>query len=52
MAKQQTKATYQARLDRVVDHIYGHLDEDIRPECRDRLPLALSLASHLRRHAR
>jgi AraC family transcriptional regulator len=32
MAKQQTKATYQARLDRVVDHIYGHLDEDIRPE--------------------
>ena len=32
MAKQQRKATYQARLDRVVDHIYGHLDEDIRPE--------------------
>jgi AraC family transcriptional regulator len=32
MAKQQTQAAYQARLDRVVDHIYAHLDEDIRPE--------------------
>ena len=32
MAKQQRKATYQARLDRVVDHIYRHLDEDVRPE--------------------
>jgi AraC family transcriptional regulator len=32
MAKQQTEASYQARLDRVVDHIYAHLDEDIRPE--------------------
>jgi AraC family transcriptional regulator len=32
MAKQQTRASYQARLDRVVDHIYAHLDEDIRPE--------------------
>jgi AraC family transcriptional regulator len=32
MAKQQTQASYQARLDRVVDHIYTHLDEDIRPE--------------------
>jgi AraC family transcriptional regulator len=32
MAKQQTQAGYQARLDRVVDHIYAHLDEDIRPE--------------------
>jgi AraC family transcriptional regulator len=32
MAKQQTQLSYQARLDRVVDHIYAHLDEDIRPE--------------------
>jgi AraC family transcriptional regulator len=32
MAKQQTQASYQARLDRVVDHIYARLDEDIRPE--------------------
>jgi AraC family transcriptional regulator len=32
MAKQQTQDSYQARLDRVVDHIYAHLDEDIRPE--------------------
>jgi AraC family transcriptional regulator len=32
MAKQQTQESYQARLDRVVDHIYAHLDEDIRPE--------------------
>src|ERR1700761_5340087 len=32
MAKQRTEASYQARLDRVVDHIYAHLDEDIRPE--------------------
>jgi AraC family transcriptional regulator len=32
MAKLQTQASYQARLDRVVDHIYAHLDEDIRPE--------------------
>jgi AraC family transcriptional regulator len=32
MAKQQTQASYRARLDRVVDHIYAHLDEDIRPE--------------------
>jgi AraC family transcriptional regulator len=32
MAKQQTQGSYQARLDRVVDHIYAHLDEDIRPE--------------------
>jgi AraC family transcriptional regulator len=32
MAKQQTQASYQARLDRVVDHIYAHLDDDIRPE--------------------
>jgi AraC family transcriptional regulator len=32
MAKQQTQASYQARLDRVVDHIYAHLDADIRPE--------------------
>jgi AraC family transcriptional regulator len=32
LAKQQTQASYQARLDRVVDHIYAHLDEDIRPE--------------------
>ena len=32
MAKHQTQAAYQARLDRVVDHIYAHLDDDIRPE--------------------
>jgi AraC family transcriptional regulator len=32
MAKQQTQESYQARLARVVDHIYTHLDEDIRPE--------------------
>ena len=32
MAKLQTQASYQARLDRVVDHIYAHLDEDISPE--------------------
>jgi AraC family transcriptional regulator len=32
MAKHETQASYQARLDRVVDHIYAHLDEDIRPE--------------------
>jgi AraC-like DNA-binding protein len=32
MAKQQTQASYQARLDRVVDHIYARLDDDIRPE--------------------
>jgi AraC family transcriptional regulator len=32
MAKQQTQASYQARLDRVVDHIYAHLDEDMWPE--------------------
>jgi AraC family transcriptional regulator len=32
MTKQQTQESYQARLDRVVDHIYAHLDEDIRQE--------------------
>jgi AraC family transcriptional regulator len=32
MTKQQTQAAYQVRLDRVVDHIYAHLDEDINPE--------------------
>jgi AraC family transcriptional regulator len=32
MAKPQTQASYQARLDRVVDHIYAHLDEDVRAE--------------------
>jgi AraC family transcriptional regulator len=32
MAKQQTLDSYQARVDRVVDHIYAYLDEDIRPE--------------------
>ena len=32
MSKQQTQASYQARLDRVVDHIYAHLDEEICPE--------------------
>jgi AraC family transcriptional regulator len=32
MAKRQTQASYQARLDRVVDHIDAHFDEDIRPE--------------------
>jgi AraC family transcriptional regulator len=32
MVKQRAQATYQARLDRVVDYIYARLDEDIRPE--------------------
>jgi AraC family transcriptional regulator len=32
MAKHATQASYQARLDRVVDHLYAHLDEDMRPE--------------------
>src|ERR1700733_15612717 len=32
MVKRQTQAAYQARLDRVVDHIYAHLVYDIRPE--------------------
>jgi AraC family transcriptional regulator len=32
MTKQQTQGSYQARLDRVVDHIYAHIDQDIRPE--------------------
>ena len=32
MTKQQTQESYQVRLDRFVDHIYAHLDEDIRPE--------------------
>ena len=32
MAKLQTQASYQARLDRVVDHIYAHLDDNVRPE--------------------
>src|SRR5580693_1817830 len=32
MAKQQTLGSYQARLDRVVGHVYAHLDEDLRPE--------------------
>jgi AraC family transcriptional regulator len=32
MVKQQTLGSYQRRLDRVVDHIYAHLDEDIHPE--------------------
>jgi AraC family transcriptional regulator len=32
MANLQTQASYQARLDRVVDHIYAHLDDNIRPE--------------------
>jgi len=30
MSKPQTRASYEARLNRVVDHIYAHLDEDIR----------------------
>src|ERR1700735_4840379 len=32
MVKRQTQAAYQARLDRVVHHIYAHLDDNIRPE--------------------
>jgi hypothetical protein len=32
MAKQQRQSSYPPRLDRVVDHIYAHLNEDIRPE--------------------
>ena len=34
----QTQASYQARLDRVVDHIYAHLDEEIRPKGLPRSP--------------
>jgi AraC family transcriptional regulator len=30
MSKPQTRASYETRLNRVVDHIYAHLDEDIR----------------------
>jgi AraC family transcriptional regulator len=30
MSKAQTNASYEARLNRVIDHIYEHLDEDIR----------------------
>src|SRR4029077_11746511 len=30
MNKLQTLASYENRLSRVVDHIYAHLDEDIR----------------------
>ena len=32
MARLQTQASYEARLERVVDYIYAHLEEDIRPE--------------------
>lgn len=32
MTKPQTQASYEARLDRVTDYIYEHLEEDIRPE--------------------
>jgi AraC family transcriptional regulator len=32
MTKQQTREAYRARLDRVVDHIYANLDDDLRPE--------------------
>ena len=31
MARPQTQASYEARLNRVVDYIYEHLEEDIRP---------------------
>ena len=30
MSKPQTRASYDTRLNRVVDYIYAHLDEDIR----------------------
>jgi AraC family transcriptional regulator len=30
MNKPQTRASYDARFNRVIDHIYAHLDEDIR----------------------
>jgi hypothetical protein len=29
MSKPQTRASYEARLNRVVDYIYAHLDEDL-----------------------
>lgn len=32
MMKQQTLDSYEARLNRVADYIYAHLDENIRPE--------------------
>ena len=32
MNKPQTLASYEVRLNRVVDHIYSHLDEDLRLE--------------------
>jgi AraC family transcriptional regulator len=32
MTRQRTQDSYRARLDRVVDHIFAHLDDDIRPE--------------------
>jgi AraC family transcriptional regulator len=32
MTKPQTQASYEARLDRVTDYIYEHLEEDIRPD--------------------
>ena len=31
MTRPQTQASYEARLNRVVDYIYEHLEEDIRP---------------------
>src|SRR5271166_503993 len=33
MTKPQTQASYEARLNRVVDYIYAHLDESIRTDC-------------------
>ena len=32
MTRPQTQTSYAARLDRVADYIYEHLDEDVRPE--------------------
>lgn len=32
MKKAQTQASYEARLNRVTNYLYEHLDEDIRPE--------------------
>jgi AraC family transcriptional regulator len=32
MTRAQTQASYEARLNRVTDYLYEHLDDDIRPE--------------------
>lgn len=34
MIKPQTQANYEARRDRITDHIYEHLEEDIPPGFR------------------